>query len=322
MRPFLLAYLVFITCYVTVLPVGKLYPKWFLAYQKEHHKNYTSVEERRAYKILKGKYEHIRATHLDGVTLKLHADSDRNLSYVNYHVMTGRRLRARRENTLLTSSHDIPSSWDWRSYTYVTPPLRQGTCGGCFAFAGIGHLEYWFKKKTGRLRALSVQEALDCSGPESDGCDGGLMEDVYKHSYGNPIGPVDFDRWTGGDSVCKHRHIHPYVRVMDYVSMSDEFGDPVEGHLARNIYYYGPIPVAVDSTSSTFEHYSSGVIRKNQCGTDVDHAVLAVGYTPDYWILKNSWGTSWGEKGYFRVARGQNACGINSYAAFAIDVQV
>ena len=142
-------------------------------------------------------------------------------------------------------------------------------------------------------------------GPESEGCEGGLMEDVYYHSWWNPIGPAYFDKWSGHDNQCKTRRRHPYVKVNSYVSMSDEFDDPIESHLAKNIHSYGPIPVAVDSTSSAFELYHRGIVRKEHCGSDVDHAVLVVGYTPEYWIVKNSWGPSWGQGGYIHIERGR-----------------
>lgn len=324
MRPFVY-YVIYISCYIYINPVGSVYPTWFTVYKRTHRKNYTPQEELAAFRILKNKYRAIQSTHFDGVELRLHADSDRNLTYVNYHVQPGRRgtRRLTQQYQLKASDRRVPTSWDWRDHGAVTRPLRQGVCGGCYAFSAVGHLEYWFKKKTGHLRQLSVQQALDCSSPESGGCDGGgLMEDVFKHSYGNPIGPRSFDPWKGGDSVCKRRLSHPYARVMHYVSMSDEFHDPIEDHLSYNVYRYGPIPVAIDATSTAFEHYGGGILQKHQCGSAVDHAALVVGYTPTYWILKNSWGTSWGEHGYIRIARGHNVCGINSYASFATDVQV
>ena len=82
------------------------------------------------------------------------------------------------------------------------------------------------------------------------------------------------------------------------------------------------LPVAVDSTSNTFELYHDGIIRKDQCGNNVDHAVLVVGYTPTYWIVKNSWGPLWGQSGYIYIERGKNTCGINSYASFATSVSI
>lgn len=309
--------IVFILLWTTTLA----YPQWFEEYKIVHNKTYSLVEEYETFELLKQKYQQMMNVSYDGLSLKLHAMSDQNRSYTNAHIRR-RFKRLRRPQTTMKRKAPPPESFDWRDHHYVTDPKVQGSCGGCFAFAAVGHLEFWYKKLSGKLMPLSIQQALDCSGPESDGCDGGLMEDVYYHSYWNPIGPSYFDHWTGRKKQCKHRRDHPYVKVHHYVSMSDEFNDDVEQDLAYNIYHYGPIPVAVDSTSHAFEFYHNGIIRKDHCGTEVDHAVLVVGYTPDYWIVKNSWGTSWGQGGYIYIERGHNTCGINSYASFATAVSI
>ena len=297
------------------------YPSWFHEYKKEHNKTYSIEEEHNAFNILSKKRDILNNLSLEGLTLKLHSLSDINRRKINTHIKDKKRR--------LTQSHHVkskkppPPSHDWRNHHYVTSPKVQGTCGGCFAFAAVGHLEFWYKKLTGKLIPLSIQQALDCSGPESGGCDGGLMEDVYYHSFFNPIGPETFDTWKGIDGTCKKRHTHPYVKVHAYTSFSDQYHDTdIEKDLAYNIYHYGPIPVAVDSTKSAFEFYHDGIVREHQCGKEVDHAVLVVGYTPEYWIVKNSWGPSWGKSGYIHIERGKNACGINSYASFATRVSV
>ena len=296
-------------------------PQWFIDYKQTHHKKYSLLEEQTAFKLLQTRQHLIESLEPDGVTLSLHADSDRNMTAVNPHLAKPRRRWTEWYSNRLKST-PIPSSFDWRQHHYVTSPRRQGRCGGCYAFAAVEHLEFWYKKKTGKLKKLSVQQAMDCSAPESDGCDGGLMEDVYYHSYWNPIGPATFDEWTGKDGQCKVRRSHPHVRVHSYESMSSENNDPVEAHLAHNVYHYGPIPIAIDASSNVFENYHSGIVKEEHCGTEVDHAVLVVGYTPTYWIVKNSWGQSWGEDGYVRIERGKNACGIDTYASFATSVSV
>jgi C1A family cysteine protease len=297
------------------------YPSWFHLYKSKHNKIYK--DDDRHFEILQRRYTDIETHSTDSLVLRLNENSDRNVSTGNRHLKKRRQRWSEWANGYSVAHKlNTPAYFDWRDHNYVTSPKRQGSCGGCFAFAAIGHLEFWYKKMSGKLKELSVQQALDCSGPESDGCDGGLMEDVYYHSYWNPIGPKQFDKWKGHDTICKHRKWHPYVEVDTYVSMSDEFNDPVEDHLAKNIHTYGPIPVAIDSTGSHFELYHSGILRSAHCGKNVDHAVLVVGYTPEYWIIKNSWGTSWGQGGYLYLERGRNACGINTYASFATSVSI
>lgn len=296
------------------------YPQWFRDYKKQHHKKYSIIQEYKAYRLLKEKYKYTKKHTHGGLEFKLHAFSDQNKTRTNLHIQHKQHRLTRPYQVTHTSTP--PSTFDWRTHNYVTTPKVQGNCGGCFAFAATGHLEFWYKKLSGNLIDLSVQQALDCSGPESAGCDGGLMEDVYYHSFFNPIGPSTFDHWKGTDNRCRQRRRHPYVKVLNYVSMSDMYRDPIERDLAYNIYHYGPIPVAVDSNSQAFELYHNGIIKKNQCGTTVDHAVLVVGYTPTYWIVKNSWGTSWGQDGYIYIQRGKNTCGINTYASFATRVSI
>lgn len=310
--------------FLIIIPLVNSYPTWFTSYKHEHRKEYNVNSEHRHYHILKQRYAHVKRYSTDELVLKLNENSDRNISLSNPHIKKQRRRRWSEWANGYNVEHKLntPSEFDWRDHNYVTSVKRQGTCGGCYAFAAVGHLEFWYKKMSGKLKSLSIQQALDCSAPESDGCDGGLMEDVYYHSYWNPIAPEKFDRWKGHDGFCKTRKLHPYVEVDTYVSMSDEFNDPVESQLAKNIHTYGPIPVAVDSSGSHFELYSSGILRNNHCGKNVDHAVLVVGYTPEYWIIKNSWGTSWGQGGYMYLERGKNACGVNSYASFATSVSI
>lgn len=299
------------------------FPKWFIQYIHTHQKAYPISELPKYYHILKEKY---RLTHIHSspiLTLRLNENSDLNRSTYNTHISSRRQRWSE-----WAGGHDVrhklghPSHFDWRDHHYVTPVKRQGSCGGCFAFAAVGHLEFWYKKMSGHLKELSIQQALDCSGPESEGCNGGLMEDVYYHSYWNPIAPSGFDTWKGHDSVCKRRRSHPYVQVRDYVSISDPHGYNLEDDLSKHIYTYGPIPVGVHSTSTHFELYHDGILQSQHCGKEVDHAVLVVGYTPEYWIIKNSWGTTWGQNGYMYLERGTNACGINTYAAFATSVSI
>ena len=163
MRPFV-CYVIYISCYIYINPVGSEYPTWFNAYVRTYRKKYTPQEKLIAYRFLKDKHATIQATRIDNVELRLHEHSDMNLTYTNYHVQRGRRVSRRwsKKITLRSTDRQVPLSWDWRDYDAVTRPLRQGTCGGCYAFTAVGHLEYWFKQKTGHLRQLSVQQALDC----------------------------------------------------------------------------------------------------------------------------------------------------------------
>lgn len=290
-----------------LLPCVYAYPTWFHEYMKEHDKQYTDLDT--MFRHLKPKMDSIINT--KDLNMKLHAFSDKTYKK-NIHI---------NKKKSFTQSHTkhhlgLPLEFDWRTKGYVGPVMRQGDCGGCFSIAAIGNLEYWYKKKTGKFLELSAQQAMDCT----QGCDGGLMEDVYQYAQKHPIGPASWDPYKKHDARCKKRYVNPFVKVKNYMVISDEYNMHVENKLAHNILSYGPIPIGIDSSSHQFELYSSGIIKEHHCGKDIDHAVLVVGFTRDYWIVKNSWGPSWGENGYFRIERFKNACGIDSYASFVTEI--
>lgn len=305
--------MLFLTVVFFILFPTTLSINWFERYKIEFNKTYTKQFESIAFKTLLTKLHYIEDNSIlnKELTLRLQDISDvRNSSFVKSNkLLVRRQLR-----------QDVPNTktLDYRHLGYVTTPMVQGTCGGCFAIAAVGNLEYWYKKKSGNLLTLSVQEALDCTRPMTDGCEGGAMEWVFKKAMSNPIGPASFDTFKYHNGRCKRRLFRPYVRVKQFKTIN--YG--VERHLQKYIDHYGPIPVGIDSQSMQFELYHNGILREHHCGKDIDHAVLVVGYTPDYWIIKNSWGTTWGDKGYFYLERGTNACGIDTYSSFATDVSI
>lgn len=307
-----------------IIPTNFAYPTWFKNYIKTHEKKYTPLQKRIAFHILKPKYEHIKRSESD-LELVLHVNSD-----VKYR---RRKLNIQRasptQDVVKHRNLGLPLKFDWRTHGYVTPPKNQGSCGGCYCFSAITNLEYWYKKKTGKLKELSIQQCMDCSKKmikDADGCDGGLMEDVYELNRRWTIGEDSFDKFVMRDKVCPRIQPLHGIRTKSYRSMSDETNAPVENQLVHNLLRYGPVPVGIDSTSFNFELYKSGIIRKHHCGNNIDHAVTVVGYDIKdnirYWIIKNSWGKNWGVDGYFYLERDRNSCGINSYASFATDVEV
>lgn len=307
--------------FLIFLPSIFAYPMWFKKYIKDHGKEYTPLQKRIAFQVLKPKYEHIKRSEND-LELVLHQTSD-----IKHR---RRKLNVRRASpTKHISKHrnlGLPLSFDWRPHGYVTPVKNQGSCGGCYCFSAITNLEYWYKKKTGKLKELSIQECMDCSKKmikDADGCDGGLMEDVYDLNRRWTIGESNFDRFVMRDNVCPLIQPDHGIRTKTYHTISDL---PIENRLVHNLLRYGPIPVGIDSTSFNFELYKSGIIRKHHCGNNIDHAVTVVGYNTKnnirYWIVKNSWGKNWGIDGYFYLERDRNTCGIDTYTSFATDVEV
>lgn len=305
------------------------YPTWFEQYIEKFDKTYNEHQMQIAFNILKPKYEHIQKHKNNfGLHLRLHKDSDKERKISRrLHDMKKRSnpTGISKKKTML----GLPLSFDWRTYGTVTAVKEQGECGGCYCFSAIDNLEYYYKKKTGKLKNLSVQECLDCTNKkitDSDGCGGGLMEDLFKMAKYWNIVTAEENPFKMKNKVCQNTQPNHGIRVKSYQVMSDESNSQIENHLAHNLLKYGPIPVGVDSSSLNFELYKKGIIKEIHCGKKIDHAVTVVGFGIDknirYWIIKNSWGKHWGENGYFKLERDRNACGINSYSSFATAVEV
>lgn len=302
------------------------YPTWFKNYIKEHKKKYNEQQMKEAFHILQPKYHHIQKTSGD-LHLRLHKNSDTNRkSSRRLHEM---KSRAKQTIPLKKKTLGLPLEFDWRRHGTVTAVEEQGECGGCYCFSAIHHLEHWWKKATGNLTKLSVQECLDCTNKKikySDGCGGGLMEDLFKLAKHWTVGKANENPFAMRNKVCPRHQPKHGIRVKSYHVLSDEFHSQIERNLAHNLLHYGPIPVGVDSRSYNFELYRHGIIKAHHCGKKIDHAVTVVGYGIEkntrYWIVKNSWGTGWGEKGYFRLERDHNACGINTYSSFVNSVEL
>lgn len=305
-------------------------PDWACEYMGRHNKTYASKEEfGRRLKTLsrvRGRLLALSETsergrrRLSGTTFVLGPYADRydHERPVNRQLGAGVH-RARRRRSLRVRSGTHPTVFDWRSYGFETPVRVQGECGGCFAFAAATVLEYWDQKwRGGAPRAISAQGAMDCSsraaGGLNEGCDGGLMEDVFEYAESHALPYTDEDPYREMDGTCRTGSVNDFVSSFGVLSIED---DPkAEDHLAWLISHYGPVAVSVDSASDAFQNYEGGVFSGSMCGNDIDHAVTVVGYGPGYWILKNSWGTEWGESGYMRLERGVNACGIAEYMAY------
>ena len=200
----------------------------------------------------------------------------------------------------------MPSEFDWRDEGVVGPVQKQGACQSCWAFSAAGSIDYLIKKEHPDL-SVDVQALLDCT-PHTLGCEGGVMGSVFAYSGIFPV--THAQHYTGSKHKCERSN--KGVRVTDYKVM---LANP-EKYLDYIVHELGPTTVAIDVRGMVVR---DGVIQ--ECGTDPNHAVLVVGYTPSYWIIKNSFGTHWGDKGYAYISRDGNKCGINTYAAVATDIE-
>lgn len=225
----------------------------------------------------------------------------------------GKRMR------LAQSIPDLPPpEWDWRSKGAVTKVKDQGMCGSCWAFSVTGNVEgQWFLKR-GSLLSLSEQELLDCDKVDK-ACLGGLPSNAY--SAIRTLGGLETE-----DDYSYHGHLQACSFSADkakaYINDSVELSHN-EQKLAAWLAKKGPISVAINAFGMQFyRHGISHPLRPLCSPWLIDHAVLLVGYgnrsaTP-FWAIKNSWGTDWGEEGYYYLHRGSGACGVNIMASSAV----
>ncbi|KAH9597986.1 Peptidase C1A [Trypanosoma melophagium] len=238
--------------------------------------------------------------------------------YINgeaHFKMARRRLRTPVE----VPAGSAPAQVDWRTKGAVTPVKDQGSCGSCWAFSAIGSIEGQWHMAGNQLTRLSEQLLVSCDTVDY-GCNGGLMDNAFKwlvDSNGGKVYKEDSYPYVSGSGqtpACSTSEHEVGATVTGYVDLPQD-EDKMAAWVAAN----GPLAVAVDANS--FLSYMSGVLTNCQAD-QLNHGVLVVGYddssNPPYWIIKNSWGVSWGEEGYIRVAKGTNQCLINQYPTTAV----
>lgn len=207
---------------------------------------------------------------------------------------------------------DVPDSVDWVTKGAVTPVKNQGQCGSCWSFSTTGALEGAYYIANGNLDSFSEQQLVDCdnrkNGGKDMGCNGGLMDNAFTWIQKNgglcteeEYPYVSGNTRTAGtcQTSCSVVQGSKIVSFYDVPPSSDQ-----DMMLAIS---KQPVSIAIEADQQSFQLYKSGVFT-GSCGTKLDHGVLAVGYGSlngeDYYLVKNSWGTTWGQNGYIMLGRG------------------
>ena len=238
------------------------------------------------------------------------------LSRINYEPVQAKRVK------------DAPESFNWMEKGVLGPIKNQQSCGSCWAFSTIGNIEGLWAIKTGENLVLSEQFLVDCDTNDS-GCRGGLMERTFSwlKQNGGLMLEADYP-YVGIDQNC-HDDKSKYVEGLDItgyqkLGKSTSTFSPVDEDEVRDfLLETGPLAIALNA--SPLRTYTGGIAdyTRSQCSpSGMNHAVVLVGYGTenglDYWIVRNSWGATWGEEGFFRIARGKGTCGINTYITTAL----
>ena len=219
----------------------------------------------------------------------------------------------------------LPSSFDWRSQNGTTPIKNQGSCGDCWAFGTVAPLESQIKLQCNLTVDISEQYLTSCN-TDGWGCNGGWWAHDYHMSKlgrdNTAAGAVleADDPFKAANTACGGPYNHPY-RITNWAFIAGQPTPSVQA-IKQAIYTYGPISAAI-YVGPKFQAYSSGIFDANESG-QVNHAIALVGWNDDlgpdngYWILRNSWGTGWGESGYMKIRYGSNLVGYSAnYIQFA-----
>ena len=210
-----------------------------------------------------------------------------------------------RETVTLPAPEAAAGLVDW-SGKLTTPVKDQGYCGSCWAFSATEQIESDSMRTLGTSYILSPEQITQCD-TTSSGCNGGWTERAY--NYVKKAGGIETDAsypytsYQGVTGQCHSSASQFKIGVDSYTTLSGE------SSMATYVQSTGPLSVCVDA--STWNSYKGGIMTS--CGNRVDHCVQAVGVdasSSGYWKVRNSWGTSWGESGYIRLAYGKNMCNI------------
>uniref|UniRef100_A0A8C9DRZ0 Cathepsin O n=1 Tax=Prolemur simus TaxID=1328070 RepID=A0A8C9DRZ0_PROSS len=209
------------------------------------------------------------------------------------------------------SNVSVPLRFDWRDKHVVTQVRNQQTCGGCWAFSVVGALESACAIKGEPLEDLSVQQVIDCS-YDNYGCSGGSTLNALNWLNKTQVKLVKDSEYPfkAQNGLCHYfSGSHFGFSIKDYYAY--DFSEQ-EDEMAKALLNFGPLVVIVDAVS--WQDYLGGIIQHHCSSREANHAVLITGFdktgsTP-YWIVRNSWGSSWGVDGYAHVKMGSNICGI------------
>lgn len=303
----------------------------FSGFMERFHKKYDSIQELESrFQIFKQNAKTIFLHNLEfqsgkqNFTMSINQFTDLTADeFKGKYVNNGKKVEFGSYGCKSFSSDasGIPDVVDWRLNGAVTSVKDQGQCGSCWAFSSTGAVEGAWAIAKGDLVDLSEQQLVDCAtgvSYGSHGCSGGQMDGAFKFVTVNGLCTLKSYPYVAVEGSCQKCSAVAQVSSCSDVKANDQVS--LKAAVAKQ-----PVSVAIEADTRYFQSYSGGVLTSASCGTNLDHGVLVVGYGKengiDYWLVKNSWSSSWGENGYVKIARtdstnNSGVCGIAMMASF------
>ena len=293
----------------------------FQKFIKDYGKKYNSVEEYMArFRVFKDNLSRINANGSSNFGVTKFSDMTENefaRKYLNLDITILNTIKFDKVN--VQKRNDLPENFNWMDQQALGPIKDQGSCGSCWAFSTVANIEGLYKVKKNETYILSEQNLVDCDDNGDQGCNGGIMENSFAWIEKN--GGLNTEKdypYKGYDQSCKQDTEKLVAKITGFEILDDDDEEVIKSYLVETA------PLAIALNANPLQFYSGGILdlTKAQCNpAGLNHAVTLVGYGvengKDYWIVRNSWGKTWGEKGYFRIARGKGTCGINTYISTA-----
>ena len=308
---FFLSWLTLSQCYSSI--------RYFQSFIKTFNKSYSSDHEYdMRYQIFYHNVKYIERHNLQNKSWTLDINEWTDLTW-NEFKQRNKKGYIRKTPLILESNYnliyDSNKSLDWRLHGVVNPIKNQNQCGSCWAFSAISSIESAYAISYNTLYDLSEQQLVDCSDAYgNEGCNGGLMDDAFTYAEKNRICLESDYNYIGEKDTCRKCKGFVSVKSFQDIPLNQE-------KMLFDAVSIQPVSVAIEADQLDFQFYKSGIFD-GICGDNLDHGVVIVGYGIDknvpFWIVRNSWGSSWGENGYIRIVRNKNKCGINLSASFPI----
>jgi cathepsin L len=296
--------------------------KSFLSWMRTTNQFYTGDEYQVRFGIWLSNSRFVREHNAAGKSFKVSMNKLACMTPAEYRVLLGVRGGVVKAPITETVKSVTAADVDWRTKGVVNPIKDQGQCGSCWAFSAIQGAESADAIKTGKLQSFSESNLVDCV-DTCFGCEGGWPSDAYDYVIGTQGGKFNLESdypYVPVTGTCKFdasKGVGSISSILNVQSGSED-------DLTDKCKTVGPVSVCIDAGHASFQMYMSGIYDEPDCSTSsLDHAVGCLGYGTDggvtYWIVRNSWGTVWGEQGYIRMSRyKQNQCGIATQACIPV----